>query len=246
MMQTLGVVQIRPTSSGDSIYRRSLGGKSVLEWVIRQVTECQQLDGAIVITGDTADERDVAALVPSDVPIFVSSHQDAIKRYLAALDQYRAKTVVRVCADNPFIDPALIDRLITTAKENSGWDYITYCSRSGRPVIDSPLGVYAELFAVKALRRADQLANSPDERSDVTAFLRNHPEEFPMRLVALPEGIDRDDFRFCLSDVADWELTQELFEAIGPDQLDWQNIADFLEHQPDMRRRMASMNEAAR
>lgn len=246
MMQTLGVVQIRPTASGDYTFRRNIGGKSVLEWVVRQATECQQLDGVIVVANDEAERDEIAALVPADVPVFVCSETDCIKRYLAAIEQYRARTIVRICADNPFVDPALIDRLITTAKLHSGWDYITYCSRSGRPVIDSPLGVYAELFTVKALQRADQLAETTVDRADVTACLRNHPEEFPMRLVTLPEPMDREDVRLCLSDVADWELTQELFEAIGPEQLDWQNIADFLEHQPQMRQRMATLNEAAR
>ncbi len=42
----------------------------------------------------------------------------------------------------------------------------------------------------------------------------------------------------------DWEHALAIFEALGPDELDWQRIASLLNHQPALRRRMAALNRA--
>ena len=72
-------------------------------------------------------------LVPSDVPIFFDEGNDALARFTRALEQYQAEAVVRVGGDNLFIDPALIDRLVTTAESTGNCDYASYaCTTGGR------------------------------------------------------------------------------------------------------------------
>ena len=56
--------------------------------------------------------------------------------------------------------------------------------------------------------------------------------------------IDRDDVRFRIDEEEDWEHTLEIYEAIGPEALNWQRIADLLNHQPALRRRMAALNRS--
>jgi len=42
----------------------------------------------------------------------------------------------------------------------------------------------------------------------------------------------------------DWDHALAIFEALGPEAMDWQRIAKLLDHQPDLRRRMAALNRA--
>jgi spore coat polysaccharide biosynthesis protein SpsF len=243
MLKTLGIVQacFRPRRFR-CIVNRKLGGQSVLEWVIRRVTDCQQLDGVIVVACDADEHRFVADLVPMDVPLFIGTESDALYRFTRALEEYPAEAVVRVRGDNPFIDPALIDRLVTTAEAHPSCDYVSYCSRDGRPAILSPVGIYAEWFRAGALRHAGRAASGPADRQHVTRYIYSHPEKFNIRLIPAPTEIDRDDVRLTVDIEEDWEHALAIYEALGPEALDWQRIAGLLDHQPALRRRMAALN----
>ena len=43
----------------------------------------------------------------------------------------------------------------------------------------------------------------------------------------------------------DWEHAEAIFDALGPESLDWQGIAGLLEQQPALRQRMALLNREA-
>jgi spore coat polysaccharide biosynthesis protein SpsF len=246
MLKTLGIVQacFEQESVRSKVARR-LHGKTVLEWVVRRVTDCTRLDGVIVLTNDAPENAMVRESVPLDVPVVVGTQADALGRFVAALERYPAESAVRIRAESPFVDPGLIDRLITTAEAHPDFDYIGYRLQDGRPAILSPVGVYAEWFRSVALRRSARKATSPDDRREVTRYIYSHPEKFKLRLIPAPLQIDRDDVRLTVDVQEDWEHALAILDALGSDEFDWQRIADLLDHQPNLRRRMADLNRAS-
>lgn len=245
MLKTLGIIQacLESATVRDRVARR-IHGKTVLARVARRVTECQCLDGVLVVIAGPVEGLSLAAQVPADVPVFAARQADALGSLLAALEQYPAEAVVSVRGDNPFVDPGLIDRLVAAAQSQPGLDYASYCSRDGRPAILSPVGVYAEWFRVDALRKAARGATSPADRREVTRHLYSHPETFRIRLLPAPSQIDRDDVRLSVEMPEDWDHALAILEALGSEEFDWQRIADLLDHQPSLRRRMADLNRA--
>jgi spore coat polysaccharide biosynthesis protein SpsF len=172
MLRNLGVIQFPwETSRLKGCFRRRLGGKTLVEWVARRMTDCQRLDGVILLVGDSDVDHEVAELAPPDVPVFVSRHADPLARFIAALDEYNPEAVVRVSATTPFVDPSLVDRLVSAADAHPECDYISYCSRDGQPVVLSPICVYAEWIKAKALRRAARRATDPADRQGVTRYI---------------------------------------------------------------------------
>ncbi|HBO43872.1 MAG TPA: hypothetical protein DD670_08070 [Planctomycetaceae bacterium] len=248
MLGTLGIIQTWSGVEGSrGTAARRLGGKSVLEWVVRRMTDCQQLDGVVVLSDARSTSRRLSSLVPSDVPIVSVEGDDPLRRFVAATEQYRCEGVVRVRADQPFVDPMLIDRLVTTAQSQPSCDYVSYCSRDGRPTILSSIGVFGEWISTEALRRADRKATSSDDRREVTSFIHGHPEQFKLRLIPAPAQVDRDDVRLTIDIEEDWEHLLTIVDALGPEELDWRRIANLLDHQPALRSRMAALNrESAR
>jgi spore coat polysaccharide biosynthesis protein SpsF len=245
MLKTLGIVDACCTQgSPTSKAARRLGGKSVLEWVVRRVTDAQQLDGVIVVTPNTHEHRLVASLAPPDVPVFVGRHSDALGCLAAALEDYQTEAVVRIRAGCLFIDPMFIDRLVVTAEAHPECDYLSYCCRDGRPAILSPVGVFAEWFRTSALRRAARKAAPGMDREDPTRYIYSHPEKFNIRLLPAPARIDRDDVRLTVDFEEDWDHALAIFDALGFEEFDWRRIANLLDHQPALRRRMAALNRA--
>jgi spore coat polysaccharide biosynthesis protein SpsF len=248
MFSTLGIVEVHAHSSDPghghdlrSWAGRKFGGKPLLEWVVRRVTDAQRLDHVVVVCGEGPRQL-IQDLVPPDISVFAGREPDALGRFAAALEKFPAEAIVRVRLDRPFIDPALIDQLVASADAAPGCDYVTYCFSDGRPVIHSPLGMFAEWCRPAAIRLANREAADPLDRADATRYLSTHPELFMLRFCSVPPQLDRDDFRLALELEEDWDHAQAIFEALGADSLEWQRIARLLDQHPAMRQRMAALN----
>jgi spore coat polysaccharide biosynthesis protein SpsF len=244
MLKVLGIVEAPwRCARFKEGYRRRLGGKTLVDWVVRRVSDCQRLDGVILLIGESDVDRQIAELAPPDVPVFSSPKADALGRFAAAIDEYSPEAVVRVCADTPFVDAGLIDRLVATSDSHPECDYISYCCRDGQPAVLSPIGVHGEWIRAKALRQAARRATDAADRESVTRYLYSRPENYRVRLIPAPHQLDRDDVRLALEGEEDWEHTQDIFDALGPD-VDWQRIAGLLDHQPALRKRMLTLNQS--
>jgi len=244
MSNVLGIVQVRYDASPSKVARK-LGGKSLIEWVVRRITDCQTLDQVVVVLSGSQHDRRVAELVPPDVPVFIGSAPDMLGRFIETVDAFGCESVMRVCADNPFVDPVLVDSLANIAAQDPGWDYVGYCSGDGQPAICSPLGVYAEWLPVETLRRANREAKDPRDRDEVSRYVYTRPDRFRVQLVCVPSGMDRQDVRLKVELEEDWENAQAIFDALGPDGCDWQRIAGLLDQQPALRKRMEVLNGTA-
>ncbi len=243
MLKTLGMVDAcYDSATARSKAVRRMGGKTILDWVVRRATDCMQLDGVIVVTSSAAENAFVPERVPVDVPVFVGDSPEPLACFAQALERHGPRAAVRLPAGCPFVDPVLVDRLVATAEMYDESDYVSYCCRDGRPAILSPVGVYAEWFRTRALLTAARSAKAPLDRHHVTRYLYSHPEKFHVRLLPAPGKIDRDDVRLTVDMEEDWEHALAIYEALGPDELDWQRIADLLDHQPALRKRMEMLN----
>jgi len=247
MAGTLGIVEVggsHARTTSVELASRRLGGKPLVEWVVRRVTESLLLDRVIVVA-DAATEQMVRAYTPCDISVFVGRQPDMLGRIAAAARQYDAHQLVRVGLDNPFVDPALIDRLVCTANSHPGCEYIGYYSHDGRPAAQSRMGIFAEWARSDAIFKAESLATSEADRRSVTRYLYSHPELFQLRLIPVPPRLDREDVRLSIGGEQDWENAQMILDALGPDHLAWQEIAGLLDSQPQIRDQMATLNGEA-
>jgi spore coat polysaccharide biosynthesis protein SpsF len=243
MVTTLGVVEVRRTTDVPFLNAcRRLGGKSLLEWVVRRMTDSLRLDRVVVLCPQIPQADEITENVPHDISLLISDRADSLARLNHVLDQHPAEAVVCVAAEHPFVDPELIDRLITTASNHPESDYIGFRSRSGRPAVASPLGIIGEWIRARALKQANLEAIEQQQRNHAAGFLCAHPERFQLRLIPVPQELDRDDLRLTISSEEDWEHALAIYEALGPEQLDYQRIACLLDHQPALRQRMATLN----
>ncbi len=229
MLNTLGIVQVdHSLSPATSHLGRVLRGKTVLEWVIRRATDCQRLDAVVVALANQPQQRRWAGLVPPDVPVHYCEAGDALGECVEVLRHYPARAIVRIQAHSPFVDPVLIDRLVNTADVRVGCDYLGYGSREESPHTMAAMGLFAEWCRSDALRRADCEAHTVADRQQVTRYIYSRSEEFGVKLLSLPPELERDDVRRKLDCAENWEMTQSIFDALGPDEWDWRRLAGFV------------------
>jgi len=241
MRNTVAVVDISASCHRcvDKFARR-LAGKPLVEWIVRQATDCQLIDRVVVVAGKTKAEGKISKLVPTDVTVVRSSRSDTVGRCRDVIRWAQCDAVVRLVCEGPFLDPLWIDRLITAATPDA--DYVTYGCSDGKPSLLKSAGFFAEWCSASTLEKIDQEASLPDERDDVARFLFARRTQYKIHLLPVPAELDRDDVRVKVDLEEDWEHAQVLFEAIGTDELSWSRVAELLAHQPSLRRRMAVLN----
>lgn len=245
MSTTLCIVEVPAASEQgkSSLASRRFANSTLLEWVVRRVTESLLVEQVAVIS-ESPQLESLRRVLPPNVWVSTEAHADHLERLAASARAADASTVVRVSIDRPFVDPSLIDRLVCDANAHPGVDYVGYVLEDGRSALQARLGVFAELYRSDAIFRADCLAETAADRADLTRFICSQPDSFRLRLLRAPASLDRPDIRLSIDGDEDWEHANLIFEALGPERLDWQEIAQLLADQPALRERMAVLNDA--
>jgi spore coat polysaccharide biosynthesis protein SpsF len=250
MLTTTGIIDLTNWPAGSKnnpreLARRSLAGQPLLTWIVRRVTEAQQLDSVVVLLASGPDWDDLVALVPRDVDVFESEATDALGRLSLVGRRVSSAAIVRVEVDCPLIDPVLIDRLVIAAARPPECDYASYCSEDGRPAMLSMVGLYAEWCRCQALDRAHETCTEQRYRKHGTSCLYSQPEQYRVRMLPVPEKLNRDDVQLTLQERDDWEHLEAIVEALGPDRLDWHEIVDLLDRHPSFFQRSDQPNRTA-
>jgi len=198
---------------------------------VRCVTDCQQLDGVVVVLG--AADAALGELAPSNVPLHISDRPDALGRIASAADAFQADAVVRIGAEHPFVDPVFLDRLATTAAAHPRCDYIGFCSQHGGSAGRAALGWFGDWCRTEALWRADREATLAVDREQPTRFLWTHPEYFSLRFIPLPSELEREGLRMASGSEEAWEHALTIHDALGHEDVDWRRIAGLLSGLPE-------------
>jgi spore coat polysaccharide biosynthesis protein SpsF (cytidylyltransferase family) len=243
MVTTLGVVEVQPAveslarnSPLAGIARRRFGGKTLLEWVVRRVGDSQRIAQIVVLAGADPMSRGLAELSPPDVRTFISRECDPLARLAHAVRELRPDGVVWVSVSTPFVDPVLLDRLVTCAASEEKCHYVGYCFSDGRPALESKMGMFSEWCLGEAILKADREAKASADRLQPTRFVVGHPERFHVRFLPAPPKLDRDDLCLAIQDEEDWEHVETILDALGPESLDWQYIMALLDRHPQLGR----------
>ena len=102
-----------------------------------------------------------------EIEVFRGDEYNVFSRFILVADHYKEKKIfIRICGDNPFVDPLLIQELYSFHISNSDLDYSW--NHAPRSTYYWPDGFGAECFTRSALKRAEKLVLSKEELEHVT------------------------------------------------------------------------------
>ncbi|MEQ8603714.1 MAG: aminotransferase class III-fold pyridoxal phosphate-dependent enzyme [Marivibrio sp.] len=181
-MRIVAVIQARMASSRlPGKVLRPLAGRPILARVIAAAGAAPQISQTVVATGDdesNAPIRDWCA--EQGTPCFVGSEPDVLDRVTKAAEAYEADAVLRLTADCPLIDPAVIAQVASLFRRSG----VDYASNVAPP--QWPDGLDCEIISIAALRAAAREAVQPSDREHVTPFVRNNRARFPSATLDCP------------------------------------------------------------
>lgn len=211
--RTVVIVQARTSSSRlPNKVLMPLGGRPSL---VRLVERLRQVTAAadVVVATSTSPTDDSLALLCSQqaIPCYRGPLDDVLSRFHEAADSVRADTIVRITADCPLHDAAIVDRCIGLFMADS--DHVEYVSNVDERTF--PDGLDVEVFSFRALELASAQARGKFEREHVTPYLRRH-----MRKRSMVQGTDLADLRWTLDYQEDYRSISQIYDSLQDPSLD--------------------------
>lgn len=175
-MSTVAIVQARMTSHrlpGKSLEK--VGGIPVAELVLRRLARCRRLDKIVLATSNSKEDDALFEWVSkAGFQVFRGAESDLLDRFYSAARAHGATHIVRVCADNVFVDPEEISRLVEHGLA-SGEDFVGF-TNSTYPERNNDFG--GEFIRFDALEKAYQEAITPHDREHVFPYFYDRPDYF--------------------------------------------------------------------
>lgn len=198
-----------------------LDGRPMLAFMLNRLRPLA-VHQLVVATSDLPTDDPVAEVATaSGANVVRGSELDVLDRFRLTLEHFPSEAVVRLTADCPLVDPAVVAAVIERHRATDA-DYT-----SNTLLRDFPKGLDVEVMSASALRTAASEASDSDEREHVTPFLYRRPERF--RLVALRGPLPCGNERWTVDTSEDLERIRRMVAGLRTHAAGWQ---DFLSVAP--------------
>lgn len=180
-------------------------GKPLLQYQIERLKQSAIKNIVVATSTDKRDDvvADIAA--KAGVKYFRGSLNDVLDRYYQAALTHEIDTIIRVCGDDPMVDPQCINSLVS-AYQTKRANYIY----SGHPA-GWIYGTTAELIEMSALKLAHEEATSAVDREHVVPYIKRNAEIFSRyRISPANNKLVRPDIFITVDYPEDLEVVQSL------------------------------------
>jgi spore coat polysaccharide biosynthesis protein SpsF len=263
-MKTTAIFQARMSSSrlpGKVLL--AIDGKPMLQHVIERTLRARSLDTVLLATTTDPSDDPLADFAASmEIDCFRGSLHDVLDRYYRAAQTARADLIVRITADCPLIDPAVIDQTVELLKNPSAFNSPKVdfsCNRLPPPFSRTfPIGLDVEACTFSALERAWNQATETFHREHVMPFLyeglkfepktETEPDPRPIASTAFfgtsPRGFgiaqlqhqpDYGKLRWTVDTPEDLTFIREIFARLGDKKdFSWYDVLEIVQKEPEL------------
>jgi len=185
-----------------------VGGEPMLMLLLRRLQRACELHRIVVATStEPADDRieQVAGQVVTNV--YRGPLDDVLARFVGAASDHTGP-LVRVTADCPLIDPAVVDQTIRLFERTPGCAYASNVEPRSYPV-----GLDVEVFSTATLERAAAEADDPADREHVTALIRRNLSQFRSATLVCEHQLS--SLRWTVDSAADVEFVRAVVARLG-------------------------------
>jgi spore coat polysaccharide biosynthesis protein SpsF len=211
---------------------KDIGGKPMLGWVVERVRQSNKIDQVVVATtSDAGDDPIVEYCRGQQIDCFRGDVFDVLDRYYQAARKYKADVVVRVTADCPLIDPAVVDRAIAELQEKK----LDFSANRLPPPFKRtyPIGLDVEVATMAALSEAWQNAREQHEREHVMPYLYAGTRQFKTGVINAPQ--DYGSQRWTVDTPEDLEFLRGIARLLdGRMDFTWEEILALVQAHPEL------------
>lgn len=224
-----------------------IAGQPMLQRVFVRTSRSASVSQTLFATTTDPSDDPVAEYCDfSGIPYTRGSQFDVLDRYYQAAKGAKADAVVRITADCPVIDPALIDDVVNILLED---EYDFACNRLPPPWTRTyPIGLDVEACMFKVLEKAWKEAKEPQHRehampyfyegvqlSTISRQLSEGVSLRGFRIALLNHTADFGDYRWTVDTPEDLAFIREVYARFnGRDDFTWKEALDLVHDNPEL------------
>ncbi len=210
MERTVAIIQARCGSTRfPSKVFADIDGRPLIWHVVDRLKHAKTIDKIVIAT--TVSPKDDCLeqwCKDNGIDCYRGSEENVLNRYYCASEAFPSDYVVRITADDPFKEPAVIDAVVTKLI-NEGYDHVT----DNLPP-SFPEGLDCEAFKKEALDRSEKDAETDFEREHVTQYIYHHPEIFKIGNVSCDRNLSY--LRWTIDKEVDLEMVRTVYANRKP------------------------------
>lgn len=210
-MTVLAIIQARMGSSRfPGKIMKELNGKPIIQHIVDFLKYSKTID-KIVIATTVLSEDDVVELFAKKIAIdcFRGDPNNVLERFYKCAIQYNPSLIVRLTADNPLINPKIIDELINICK-NDSCDYVSNCLHQTYPHGYST----CEVLTFSTLKYLYENQKDNQSLEHVTSFIRKNPDSFKVKESKAPPNLSRPNWKLSVDTEKDYLLMKNIFSKL--------------------------------
>lgn len=222
-MKPVIIIQARTGSTRlpQKMVKPFFGDKTVLDILIERLKtiDNQYISDIIVATSDCPKDDAIEKVGRyHNINVFRGSENDVLQRFIDAAEKNNADKIIRVCADNVFLDTKALTSLAAII-DVSDFDYISYQTKDGTPSILTHFGFLAEGVKLSALKDVAERTNESIFHEHVTNRIHSAPDVYKVKLFPIEDVIPdlerHKDLRLTLDTKEDFEVQQKIYADLN-------------------------------
>jgi spore coat polysaccharide biosynthesis protein SpsF len=191
-----------------------LGGKPLIQRVYERTRAARLVDQALVLTSsDASDDALVEFLERARIPYRRGPLDDVLARYLALVDEFEPRFVLRVTGDFPFVEPAFLDAQLQTLLDDRGRADLVHVRGNESGAVEGTLGGQNPL-SKHALRFAGASPDPRDREHVGSFFLARNRHRFRQVELEVDAVYHRPGLRLAVDEPADLALARAVWTAL--------------------------------
>ena len=209
-----------------------IGGVPMLVRVVERARRCREVHDVWVATTADGDDDVLEQLCRTrGYRVYRGSTQDVLDRFVQAARLAGADVIVRLTADCPLLDPALVDRTVRTFLDASPPADLVVNRLPGARTY--PIGLDTEVVSRPALEQAWREAGEPHQREHVLPYLYDPPGRF--RVVRLDAEADYGALRWTVDTPQDLEFVRQVVSRLeGDGEFGWRDVLALVQAEPSL------------
>jgi spore coat polysaccharide biosynthesis protein SpsF len=217
--KTLAIIQARMGSKrlpGKMMLK--IAGEPLLKLIFDRLKKSKKVDKIILATSLNDENNALEKLAKKEsIECYRGSEDDVLDRFYQVIQREKDFTfIVRVCGDNPLIDPLEADNLVSFHQKGQ-YDY----SFNHIPYDDNgyPDGVGAEMVSRDILKNIWERADQAHQREHCLDYIWDKMSQFKVGILKAAESIRRPDIKLDVDTEEDLSFLRSLLSHLSYDQI---------------------------